>query len=344
MIQPLTPKDFAARLKNDPAGAYLFYGEEAYTKAHALKTLRKAVLTDENDTFNHIKIDARDEGTVDIDSCIEALPVFAERKLIELHGFDIAHMKAEEFRDFTAHFELLADNPHTVLALVTTPYELDPGTPKRPSKDFTALSKLLTPVYFAHSGGAALEKWVMAHFSSNHITAASTQAARLISRAGSDMFALSGEIEKLCAYIRAKGGTVLTNEDIDTVTAWNITVDPFDFSNAISACDKAKALFILEDMKKRGEPPEKILSQISGVFCDLAKIRAVIDAGGNYFKAAKALNMNEYRAKLYCEKLNRFPAVKLAKAIELCSEADLKIKFTALDRYIVLSRLICEAL
>lgn len=344
MNVPLTPKELTARLKKDPSGAYLFYGEEAYTKAHALRSLRAAVLQDENDTFNHIKIDARDEGIIDIDSSIEALPVFAERKLVELHGFDISHMKAEEFSTFLSHFELLKDNPQTVLVLTSTPYELDPGLPKRPTKELTALSEMLTPVYFAHSGGAALEKWVIAHFSSEHIAVTSTHAARLIDKVGSDMFALSGEIEKLCAYIRAKGTSALTDDDIDAVTAGNVTIDTFDFSNAIGAADKAKALYILDDMQKRGEAPEKILSQISGVFCDLAKIRAVCDGGGSYMTAAEELKMNQYRAKRYYEKLNRFSAEKLTKAVALCAEADVKIKFTALDKYVILSRLICEAL
>ena len=344
MTQVLSYRDFTARMKKSQIGNFLFYGEEAYTKVHSLKKLRSTVLSNENDTFNHIKIDACDEIEADIDNAIEALPVFADRKLVELHGFDIAHMKAREYDAFLSHFDLLANNPETCLVLVTTPFEFDPGTAKKPSKQFSDLTKFLTPVEFSHESRTSLEKWICAHFSAEHINVHSTYASMLIDRVGADMFVLSGEIEKLCAYLRENKKDVLTKADIETVCCRNTVFDTFDLSNAVGDGDRAKALAIIKDAEKRGEAPEKLLSQISGVFCDFMKLRVLFDAGESSKSASLALKMNEYRTKLYYSKLAKLSFEKIARGIKLCNEADVKIKCTGLDKYVVLSRLITEVL
>ena len=49
--------DFTKKIKDNPDGNYLFYGEEDYLKSHAIKSLKDAMGIDETlEIFNFIQI------------------------------------------------------------------------------------------------------------------------------------------------------------------------------------------------------------------------------------------------------------------------------------------------
>ena len=82
----ITSAKLDEKIRSDPAGAYLFFGEEEYLKAHSLGVIRKTLVPDPGlAVFNHIKIDG---GNVDaLRDEINALPMFGMSggtKLIEL--------------------------------------------------------------------------------------------------------------------------------------------------------------------------------------------------------------------------------------------------------------------
>ncbi len=332
-----------AELKRGPSGGYLLCGEEAYLVAHSLKMIRKAVLGDGADAaFNHIKIDASAPGEYDIAGAICELPVFAEKRLVELHSFDIAHMKADDFKSLCEALSLLADNPQTVLVIVATPYELDmSGFPKRPPKQFAKLSELVTPAVFMRESPAALCRWIIGHFSHEKLRCDTRTAEALLSRCGSDMFTLSGEISKLCAYVKSKEREEITADDIMNVTSHVPTIDTFDFSNAVLAGDFVRSMYILADRKKHKEEPTVLLADITRTYARMEQILTLSADAATPAEIAKKLKMHEFPVKNHLAAAKRLGAKKLIRALELCGEADYKMKFSQIDSYVLISRLLC---
>ena len=80
----MTPNDFRAELKK-LKGGYLFCGEEDYLKKHYLKKIRSEMGVD-GDAFNHIVINSESYSPRTLFASIEALPMMADKKLIEINS------------------------------------------------------------------------------------------------------------------------------------------------------------------------------------------------------------------------------------------------------------------
>ena len=339
----MTGAEFGALLKKGVSGGFLFYGEETYLKHRYLEAVRREIVPDPTlDAFNRYRFDERSYDPDALRSAIASFPVMAEKKLIELHSLPLSQMKSGEMSELTDALSSVAPDDGNVLILYTEPEEFDPGTVKKPSPLFRTLSAILTPVFFERETPARLNKWITQHFAAEGVFASPDLAMRLTDYVGKDMYALSGQIEKLAAYVRAAGRDHLAEEDITFVACRYRETEPFDFANAILNGNLSEALSLLSEKKMRKEAPEIILSGVSTVFSDLLTLRLLFDNGYQPKEMAAKTGMHEYRVTLYLRTASQKKAAVLKKALSLCAETDLKIKSTPLDPYVLLDRLVVE--
>ena len=105
--------DFTKKIKENPDGNYLFYGEEDYLKSHAVKSLKDAMGIDETlEIFNFIQVDVLDYTPDKLIDVLSMPPMMAERKLVVLNGLNIKKMSSKaniseynEFLDAVAHLD-----------------------------------------------------------------------------------------------------------------------------------------------------------------------------------------------------------------------------------------------
>ena len=102
--------------------------------------------------------------------------------------------------------------------------------------------------------------------------------------------------------------------------------DAFALSNAILAGRPAEALNVLSVLKFEREKPEFILGEISRTFCDMLAVRAYLDAGRSTKEIATLLKLHEYKTGLLANAVRRLDPARLARAVELCIEADTALK------------------
>ncbi len=337
----MTPNEFRTELKK-LKGGYLFCGEEDYLKRHYLSALRSASV-DEGDAFNHIILTGDTYSPERLFAAIEALPMMAERKLIEINSLYISSMSEGELDGLVSVLKCLPEYEYNILVMYTEPDELDIGNKKAPSKELKALSECLTPVIFERETPARLSSWVAKHFASELIIAPPDTVALLIDRCGCDMYALSNEIDKLSCYLKTQGREKLTIDDVIKVCGERKEIAAFDFANAILDLNTEKAFSVLGEMKKQKEKPEIILSGISRVVCDLEIIKYSTENGIPLADVAKKLKFHEYKAGLYAKSASRTTVERLRALSEKCYEADLLIKSSKLDNYVILERLVVEA-
>ena len=338
----LNAADFRNSIKTKRlSGGYLFYGDEEYMKQFCLTAAREALIT-ENDAFNHIIFTAENYSLSALVSAVEAVPVISDKKLIEVHSLDIAGMKDGEFEEFAVVLDELPDYDYNTVIIYMTAESFDAGTDKYPSKLFNALSKRLVPVAFDYETPPKLIKWIQQHFRAEGIIIEPDICLQLINNVGQSMFRLKNEINKLSAYILSGGRNNVTSDDITNITIHVKAIDPFDFANAILDGNTDKAFYILSDMKERKEKPEIILSQVSRVYCDMCVIKSLYESGMTSQLIAGKLKMHEYKTSLYLKSASKRSLKTLRRAVDICFDADIKIKSTALDNYAVLDRLVIE--
>ena len=89
----ISSAEFNKKIKESPEGAYLFYGEEDYLKAHAVKSLKDAMQIDEAlEFFNYVAIDVLDYTPDKLIDALSMPPMMAEQKLVVLTGLNVKKM------------------------------------------------------------------------------------------------------------------------------------------------------------------------------------------------------------------------------------------------------------
>ncbi len=340
----LSINDFAAQIKKGLSGAYLLFGEEAYLKQHYLSLCRQSLIADPSlAAFNHVRLEEEHATPAALLDAIMTPPVFAEQKLIELHSVAWDSLSESDLAAWTDALSELDDVSDAVLICYANSEELDGGTERAPSKLLVDLAEHMIPVRFPRQTDLQLGKWIFRHFQAADISASSDLCHAMLCHCGRDMYALSGEIEKVIAYLKAHGRTELSAEDIPLLCCRQVEEDAFAFANAILDGATAAAFALLGEKKARREKPELILGSIAKVCCELAKIRLLSDCGLSQADiAARMGRMHAYKISLYQKQAQKRTSAQLERAVLLCEQADLSLKTTDVDPYVVIERLIVE--
>ncbi len=339
----LSGNEFQGLLKKDPCGVFLFFGEEEYLKQYALKSARQAVLADPSlADFNYLRLEEESATPAALLQALETPPLFADRRLIEIHSVNWDGLKEEDLSLWQDVFSQGSRSDSALVIVYAESSELEGGSEKIPSKRLSALCAHCRGVRFPKQTDLQLAKWIFRHFTAQGLQISSEICHQMLTYCGRDMTFLSTEIEKVAAYLKSQGRNEVAFEDIPYLCAYNPERDTFDFTNAILDGDTPKAFELFAEMKARKEKPELILGSISKICCDLAKIRFLCDSGASQKELEGKLKMHAYRLSLYQKQALRRPASMLEQAVILCARTDLKMKSTVCDPYLLLERLIVE--
>lgn len=339
----ITEAEFRRQIKNAPRTGYLFYGDEDYLKAHAVALAREVISPEPAFSFfNEFCIDATDYTSEKLIDALTPLPMQSERKIIFLMGFDFNSMKSGEIDELCSTLSLLTEYDYNTVIISVAAGCIDEGySPSKPSAILTKLGSVLTLVRFEKSTVPKICVWAEKHFEHGGVKISNPVLSFFVNYCGTDMYKLSGEIDKLCAYVKYDGRTEVTEYDIREVSAADTEFDSFALANAIMEGRNSDALAVLDFLRFKRADPLILFGEISKTFCDLLMIKRLSDDGMSPADIGKAKLMNEYRAKIYARAASRIPYERLYRKIEICTEADRKLKLSP-EGYSALEFLICS--
>lgn len=340
-------------MKRGLEGVYFFYGEEDHMKQYYLHEAEKCIVGDRS-SMNFVRLTADEFSPAALEEALgaavicdmfsnsfeDAERVGEQRRLVELYEVDFKGLKPSEL---TATVKLLREktDSDTVVIIYSTESEL-PSDSKTHQTIIRELSRVSKAICFSHESDAKLCSWLVRMSAKSHVELAPDTARLILERVGHSMLVLKNELEKLISYVLSNDRERITREDVAAIVVSNKEISPFDFANALMRRDARGALYVLEDMKERGEEPVVILSTVSRVIGDLIRVRGCIDAGMTRAETASKCAMHEYKVKLYSEQLKNVSIQSLFKIADSASRADVKLKSSPVDSYILLERLICE--
>ena len=339
----LKEADLRKELKNAPRTGYLFFGDEDYLKAFAVKQARELLCPDPTFAFfNEMKLDAVDFEPGKLIDALMPMPMMADRKLVTLSGLNFVTMRPNELDALCDAIASLEEYDYNTLIVIAAADCINPGyLPKSPSATLKKLGEHLTPVQFDRCTTAKLTAWVQKHFAHNGIEAPAALCSLLPEYCGHSMYVLASEIDKLSYYLHAKGKTQATAEDMRLVCTPVNEYDAYAFTNAIMENKPDVALAILADYRFRRIDPVIVLGDVTRVICETCAVRAMSRDGASAAEISAQLKLHEYKVGLYQKSLRNADDQRLERALRACCEADRSIK-SAPQAYTALEELICK--
>ena len=313
-------QELKLHLKNKDLGRlYIFHGEETFLLNHYLTQIRKQLLDPLTESFNFHRLN---NETFDIRSfadAVENLPMMAESTFVQVDDIDLFKMNEG---DRTKMTEILSDIPDYCTVVFT--YETVSWKPdKRLKKLWEAVDGNALIVEFAKQDQRDLIAWVTRHFAAQKKRISTDLCAYLIDITGGTMTALSGEIQKICAY---SGADEIKKSDIDAVTEPVLDAVVFQMTDLLSSGRYDQAMLKLQTLLKMQQEPLAILGAVGGHFRRIGTARTLLDYGKNASDLQKLCGIPDYPARKTMEAARRFRPEFCAKAAELVPETDYKMK------------------
>ena len=344
-MQPILKEaDFRKELKASPRTGYLFFGDEDYLKAFAIKQARELICPDPTYAFfNEMHLDAIDYTPDKLLDALMPMPMMADRKLVILRGLNFNTMRQGDLDDLCDVLSTLPEYDYNLLIVSASADCLDAGfLPKKPSNALSLLGEYLTPVQFERCSTAKLAAWIQRHFAHNGVEASPAFCAEMPNYCGHSMFVLANEIDKLSYYVLSHGQTSVTPEQMRLVCTSTEEYDAFAFTNAIMDGKQEAALAILADYRLRRLDPIIILGDMTRVICEMIAVQAMTAEGLPAKEIGSAFRppLHEYKIGLYQKSLRNTNKKRLRRALNACIAADAAIKSSA-KGYAPLEKLIC---
>jgi DNA polymerase-3 subunit delta len=324
----MTAADLRARIKSgDPHGFYIFAGEEEYLKRHYRRELRALCAPDEAlALFNHTVFDGEDMDVLALCEAVKSPPMMSDYKLIEWRFANLDKLREGEKEALMLLCEQISDFPYACLVISALPDGFDTGTPKKPSKLYKRLSEGFEILNFEKSTDAQLIAWLKRHFDAEGVFAAPEVLTAMLFRVGHSMLTLSSEVEKLCAYAKARSLSEITVEDVNEITSSSVECDAFAISNAIIDKNAEAAFLALIDMKARRIEPGAAIAQLAKAYSELMSISLLVDEGKGAEDIAALMKFHPYRTKLYIASAKKLGSRKISEALQRLIRTDAESK------------------
>ncbi len=326
------------RLKTDlksrqPGSFYIFHGPEAYLRDHYLESLRNLLVEDFAEAFNYHRFSPETISLQAVADSVNAIPMMSPTSMVRIDDVNFFAI-GEDAADYAAIFSNLPSYCTVVLVYDTVEYK-----PDRRKKTIAEALDLAREVCFQQPSERELISWIARHFKKLGKQITVDDAVFLIRRTGGDMTTLSAEIEKLGAY---ETEPAVSRRSIELLVEPVLEAAVFDLSDAIAAGRYETALQILHILLRRQEEPVVILATIGSQLRRIVEANRLRAAGKGKNDLMKLCSVSSYPAQKAMEFSRRLSAEFPEKAVELCLEADRRMKTSFDDPKRVLELLVLQ--
>lgn len=342
-----------AFLKADGArnGAFCFCGEEEYLKQFYLDALRRRILdVPGGESFDGIRLSGvgSDDPALGLSladrvgDAVSMPPMLCSGKLIELHDVGLKAVSQNDLDTVIEIAKEIGSYPDTVLVLVMSEEEL-------PTQDYRAengalykqIASAFQMIPFHRQKREKLVPWCLRHFRDSGVSAGEDVAGALVDRVGRSMCTLDGEIRKLSWYALAHGRTNVAKEDIAELCPQNEESVTFGFSNAVMERRVDDALREYRLAKRDKTDEIAVFAQVFSAVMDLYRVKRALEDGIGESAIPAACKLNPYRAGLLVRACGKYTLAELTELARCGAGADYQLKYTMLDKSVVLCRFLC---
>lgn len=337
-----TASDLKEKLKTNPCGAYFFFGEEEYLKEFYVGEIKKLfdpAMAELN--YNCIYAEDVSESTFEkISDELATLPVMSDYRITMVRDMEILKLKEDKISLLSDIVDLAVDGNILIFACSADKYVLD--SKSKYGKIPAFLKENTFYMECEKQSETRLLPWIDRHFAVDKLRIADINARRLISLCNGSMTVLDSEINKLSAFCKHEGIEEVSREIIDDMVFDRAEYDMYDIGNRIMASDRAAVMRIYYSLKRQQMQPIVLISGISRAISGSMIVESAAASRAPAERVEKASGMKPWQqSKVYRGKI---PRRVYLEALDMCFEADLKLKSTKSDEDVVCERLIVSLL
>ncbi len=302
---------------------YLLFGTEAFLINETKQLLIEHVLDEEEKDFNLSVYDLEETPIEAALEDAETFPFMGEKRLVILQN--PAFLTSEKSKGKVEHNlekleEYLSQPASYSIVVFSAPYEkLDER--KKVTKE---LKRKATVVEAKKLSEQELISWVKERAVSNGAMIEDDAIELLLSLAGTNLFMLTSEIDKLALY--AGENQPINKEIVDRLTARSLEQNIFTLVDKVVHRNVEAALRIYYDLLKQNEEPIKILAVITGQFRLIYQVKELARKGYGQQQIAGTLKIHPFRVKLAAGQAGAFSDEELTRIIKLLADADYQMK------------------
>ena len=254
--------------KNKTAPVYLLTGEDTYRKQEVIQQLR-GILQPDDFNFYASAADKADLG--EVLAMMNTAPVFSAARMVVLTGIEKLRKEPK-----AALLRYVSD-PLSTTTLVLTHNDSKKMKTEKVLAEACAASGYVAD--FAELKQAELTAWAKNKMVARGLTADFDAVDLLCQSVGSELAALENEIEKLSLYTQDRTQKTISKEDVLACIGFSKGENPFELSNAILACNKMRAVKLVDKLIDDGEDPLAILSKMTYPILKMARIKRMSEGG-----------------------------------------------------------------
>ena len=315
---------------------YLLYGNEPYLIRNYARLLCEKVCGGKPDAFCFHAFDGKKCTSADFIMEAEALPLLTERKCVSVVDFDFTALSKDEQTQLD---EFWADIPETTVLVFSQPTVPVDQRKNAGKALYAAIQKAGCTVELKKRDTNGLVRFLRSRARGQKKELSHELARYMIEVCGEDLQTLENEMEKVCAYC---GGEEIGQEDIDAVAVKLISADAFAMVRALLKGDYDSACRSLDQLFYQRVEPTILMGALSSIYVDAYRVKAALDADGDYTALPKLFNYKNKEFKLRnAQRDFRGKSMDyIRKALDLLFETDRKLKGSRIDRRVLLEELI----
>jgi DNA polymerase III subunit delta len=325
--------------KKQFTGVYLLYGTETFLIHETIQLMVTHLLNEEEKDFNFSTYDLEETPLEVAIEDAETFPFMGEKRLIVMQNpvFLTSEKTKEKVDHNITKLEEYLNNPAPYsIVVIAAPYEkLDER------KKITKELKRKAVVEEAKKlGDQELKIWIKDRAISNGVDIDDKAIEKMVSVAGSNLFVLTNEIDKMSLYVGIE-----KRIDIHTVNqlvSKTLEQNIFELVEKVVHRKVEEALRIYYDLLKQNEEPIKILALLSGQFRLIYQVKELSRKGYGQQQMATSLKAHPYRVKLAAGQAQLFSEDELKTLVHLFADADYQMKTGGLNKTMIIEMILFQ--
>lgn len=294
---------------------FLFYGEETYLAHQKLKLWREKFEEKYEGDMNIAQLEGKGLLAGDLESDIQSTPFLADKRLVIVKDFLDKGSKDEQKKVG----DILEKEVPDFCILVFSEDKM----PDKRSSLFKKLNKIGNLEEFMPLMGHSLSKWIMDKADEKKMKIPMQMADYLGQVAGSDLWNLENELEKLKMFSLEKP---ITKEAIDDLVHPNLTTTIFKFTDYLAHRNTKGSLHTLHILLDSGEDIVKILFMIVRHFRILIQVKDLVDRGTRKPDIVSKLKQHPYTIATTIKQSPNFSPQTLREIYEALLQIDIDLK------------------
>lgn len=304
---------------------FFFFGDDTYSLFQKINHWKNEFAKKHGDTNLEI-LNGQDLTAEYIKQAVETMPFLGEKRLIIIKNF-ISEGNPEEQKKTAEIFE--KEIPDTCVIVFIETSQIDKKVTL-----FKRLKKYAQTTEFLALSGFELNEWIIKKVNKNGGIIDENAAVYLASIVGGNLWTLSNEIQKLCAYCEKRPITII---EIELLVNANLHISIFQLTDAIAQKNTKLSLETLHNLIESGEDLIWILFMIIRQFRLIIQVKDLKERGLRENEIIGKLKEHPFTIRNTMRQSGNFQIQTLKKIYNFLLDIDVKlktgkIKFLATDR------------